>query len=299
MTHHSSASVGVTLFSGDDTALDDLMKQADLAMYKANAAGRNVVHFFDPTMESAVRERAALDDDLRQALVDKQFLLYYQAQVDDNGLCSGAEVLIRWQHPLRGIVAPDDFIPHAEVCGLILPLGHWVMETACMQLATWADQPAMADLTVSVNVSARQFYHPDFVAQVLAVLDHTGANPKRLKLELTESLLVDDVESGITKMNELKEVGVGFSLDDFGTGYSSLSSLKRLTLDQLKIDRSFVRDILTDPNDAAIARMIVALADTMGLMVIAEGWKLRLSGTSSPAKVATPTRPIYLADRYQ
>ncbi len=269
--HRSTASIGVTLFNGDSTAIDDLMKQADLAMYKAKDAGRNIVHFFDPTLESAVKERAALDDDLRRALVEKQFLLYYQAQVDGNGCCTGAEALIRWQHPLRGMVSPANFIPLTEETGLILPLGQWVMETACMQLATWAGKPATADLTLSVNLSARQFYHRDFVAQVLAVLEHTNANPKRLKLELTESLLVDDVEAVIAKMNALQEVGVRFSLDDFGTGYSSLSSLKRLPLDQLKIDQSFVRDILTDPNDAAIAKMIVALAESMGLTVIAEG----------------------------
>ncbi len=271
LPHRSTASIGVTLFSGDGTAIDELMKQADLAMYKAKEAGRNNVCFFDPTLESAVKERAALEDDLRRALQDKQFLLHYQAQVGDGGRCTGAEVLIRWQHPQRGMVSPADFIFLAEATGLIIPLGHWVLETACGQLATWADDPEMAHFSIAVNVSARQFHDRDFVDQVLAVLDQTGADPKKLKLELTESLLVDDVAGVIRKMNALKEQGVGFSLDDFGTGYSSLSSLKRLPLDQLKIDQSFVRDILIDPNDAAIAKMIVALAESMGLAVIAEG----------------------------
>ena len=178
---------------------------------------------------------------------------------------------MRWQHPGRGLVMPAEFIPLAEETGLILPLGHWVLETACAQLAAWAGREEMAELTIAVNVSARQFHHRDFVDQVLAILEHSGADPQRLKLELTESLLVDDFEAVIGRMSALKERGVGFSLDDFGTGYSSLSYLKRLPLDQLKIDRGFVRDILVDGNDAAIARMVIALAGSMGLAIIAEG----------------------------
>ena len=187
------------------------------------------------------------------------------------GKITGAEVLLRWQHATRAAVSPGQFIPLAEETGLILPLGHWVLETACAQLAKWASQKTSGELSISVNVSARQFRHPDFVDQVLAILEHTHANPQRLKIELTESLLVSDVEDIIKKMNALKAVGVGFSLDDFGTGYSSLSYLKRLPLDQLKIDQGFVRNILTDPNDAAIARMVIALAESLGLKVIAEG----------------------------
>ena len=269
--HHSTASIGVTLFKGDLATIDDLMKQADLAMYKSKAAGRNAVRFFDPTLESAVKERAALEDDLRQAVTEKQFLLHYQAQVAGEDRLTGAEVLLRWQHPQRGMVSPAEFIPLAEETGLILPLGHWVLETACAQLALWAIRPEMAHLTLAVNVSAQQFRQTDFVDQVLAVLGSTGANPQRLKLELTESLLVHDVQEIIEKMVALKAKGVGFSLDDFGTGYSSLSYLKRLPLDQLKIDQSFVRDILTDSNDAAIAKTVVALAQSLGLGVIAEG----------------------------
>ncbi len=267
---HSSPSIGVILFSGEQTGIDGLLKQADLAMYKSKEAGRNALHFFDPEMEVVVMKRAHLETDLREAIAKQQFLLHYQAQVAGSQL-TGAEVLVRWQHPQRGMVSPLEFIPFAEETGLILPLGHWVLETACRQLAAWATQPDLAHLTVAVNVSARQFRQTDFVAQVLAVLTETGANPQRLKLELTESLLVANVEEVIEKMHALKTRGVGFSLDDFGTGYSSLAYLKRLPLDQLKIDQSFVRDVLTDPNDAAIARTVVALAQSLGLGVIAEG----------------------------
>ncbi|MDO8789388.1 MAG: PAS domain S-box protein [Sulfuritalea sp.] len=269
--HRSTASIGATLFRGHQASIDDLMKQADLAMYKSKARGRNVLHFFDPDMQTAVMERVALEKDLRDALQEKQFVLHYQAQVIDGGRVTGAEVLVRWQHPLRGLVSPAEFIPLAEETGLILSLGNWVLETACTQLARWSVRPDMAHLTVAVNVSAQQLHESDFVDQVLVIIGQTGANPNRLKLELTESLLVDNVEDIIEKMYALKAKGVGFSLDDFGTGYSSLSYLKRLPLDQLKIDQSFVRDILIDPNDAAIARTIVALAQSLGLGVIAEG----------------------------
>lgn len=271
VTHHSTASIGVTLFRGHHVPIDELLKQADLAMYKSKEAGRNALRFFDPDMEIAVTNRAALEKDLRDAIQEKLFLLHYQAQVVGQGRLTGAEVLLRWPHPKRGMVSPAEFIPLAEETGLILPLGHWVLETACTQLAVWATRPEMAHLTIAVNVSAHQFSQINFVDQILAVLDSTGANPERLKLELTESLLVGNVQNIIEKMFALKAKGVGFSLDDFGTGYSSLSYLKRLPLDQLKIDQSFVRDVLSDPNDAAIAKTIVALAQSLGLSVIAEG----------------------------
>ncbi len=267
----STPSIGVTLFSGHQTSIDELLKQADLAMYQSKTAGRNTLRFFDPAMQAMVTEHAALEVDLREAVKQGQFTLHYQAQVVGDGRLTGAEALVRWQHPQRGLVSPAAFIPLAEETGLILPLGHWVLETACAQLATWARQPNTAQLFLAVNVSANQLHQADFVDQVLAVLSSTGANPKRLKLELTESLLVSDVENTIAKMAALKAHGVGFSLDDFGTGYSSLSYLKRLPLDQLKIDQGFVRDILIDPNDAAIAKMIIALAESMGLTVLAEG----------------------------
>jgi diguanylate cyclase (GGDEF)-like protein/PAS domain S-box-containing protein len=267
----STASIGATLFKGHQTSIDDLMKQADLAMYKSKQTGRNALNFFDPVMQTLVMERAALEASLRSAIERNQFLLHYQAQVVDTGRVTGAEALVRWQHPEMGMVAPAEFIPLAEETGLILPLGQWVMQSACAQLALWATQPDMAHLTVAVNVSAMEFNDPGFVAKVFAILQQTGANPKSLKLELTESLLVNKIDEVIEKMFVLRAKGIGFSLDDFGTGYSSLSYLKRLPLDQLKIDQSFVRDVLVDPNDAAIAKTIVALAQSLGLGVIAEG----------------------------
>jgi diguanylate cyclase (GGDEF)-like protein/PAS domain S-box-containing protein len=271
VAYRSTASVGVTLLSGHLVSTDILMKQADLAMYKAKAEGRNAVCFFDPAMEAAVMARAELERDLREAIDEQQFVLHYQAQIAEGDQLSGAEVLVRWLHPQRGMVSPLEFIPLAEETGLILPLGTWVMETACRQLAGWADDPVMEALTVAVNVSARQFQQSDFVEQVIAVLASTGARPQRLKLELTESLLAANLHQIVEKMRALKEIGINFSLDDFGTGFSSLSYLKLLPLDQLKIDQSFVRDVLTDPNDAAIATTIIALAKTLGLAVIAEG----------------------------
>jgi diguanylate cyclase (GGDEF)-like protein/PAS domain S-box-containing protein len=269
--YHSTPSIGITLFADHRDTVDELMKRADLAMYQAKAAGRNTLRFFDPDMQAVVSARAALEDDLREGLQEKQFLLYYQGQFNEAGDLVGVEALIRWQNPRLGLVSPVDFIPLTEENGLIVPLGQWVLEAACLQLVDWAARPATAHLTLAINVSARQFRHADFVAQVLQVLDRTGANPHKLKLEVTESLLLNDVEGTIIKMAELKTRGIGFSLDDFGTGYSSLSYLKRLPLDQLKIDQSFVRDVFTDANDAAIVRTIVALAQSLGLSVIAEG----------------------------
>ncbi|MFA4970731.1 MAG: EAL domain-containing protein, partial [Sulfuritalea sp.] len=269
--HHSTPSIGVALFGENHDTVDELLKRADFAMYQSKAAGRNTLRFFDPEMQAAVTARAGFETELRQGLQDNQFLLHYQSQVDGRGNLTGVEALVRWQHPQRGLVPPGQFIPLAEESGLILSLGQWVLEAACGQLVEWAAKPEMAHLTVAVNVSARQFHHPDFVEQVLAILDRTGADPARLKLELTESLLLADVEEVIARMTVLKARGVGFSLDDFGTGYSSLSYLKRLPLDQLKIDQTFVRDVLTDPNDAAIAKAIITLGQSLGLAVIAEG----------------------------
>jgi diguanylate cyclase (GGDEF)-like protein len=271
LTHASAASIGITLFKGDEVSADDLLKQADLAMYKSKDSGRNVFRFFGKQMETSMLQRAMLDKELRQALADGQFQLYYQPQVGPEDELTGAEALIRWEHPRRGLVGPGEFIAVAEETALILPLGQWVLETVCKQLANWADRPATAALKIAVNVSARQFQQPEFVDQVISTLRRTGANPHRLTLELTESVLVHNVEDVIEKMSQLKKAGVNFALDDFGTGYSSLYYLKRLPLDQLKIDRSFVRDVLTDPDDAAIAKTIVALAQTLGLRVIAEG----------------------------
>jgi diguanylate cyclase (GGDEF)-like protein len=267
----SSPSIGVTLFNEHDADIGELLKRADIAMYQAKAGGRNTLRFFDPAMQMAAAARALLEADLRHGLQNKEFLLHYQPQVDGRGDPTGAEALVRWRQPRRGLVPPGEFIALAEETGLIIPLGEWVLESACARLAGWAARAETAALTMSVNVSARQFRHPGFIGQVLGVLARTGANPYRLKLELTEGLLIDDVEETIAIMMTLKAHGVGFSLDDFGTGYSSLAYLKRLPLDQLKIDQSFVRDVLTDANDATIARTIVNLGQSLGLAVIAEG----------------------------
>ena len=269
--HHSTPSIGVTLFGGIHESIEEPLKRADLAMYQAKAAGRNTLRFFDPQMQAVMAARSSLELGLREALAQGQLVLHYQPQVTSNGTILGAEALVRWRHPERGMVSPAEFIPLAEETGLILPLGNWVLHTACAQLAAWAHNPDTANLSISVNVSVRQFYQNDFVEQVLGALAQTGANAHRLKLELTESLLVTHVEDVIAKMNTLQARGVGFSLDDFGTGYSSLAYLKRLPLDQLKIDQGFVRDILIDANDAAIAKMVIVLADSLGLTVIAEG----------------------------
>jgi diguanylate cyclase (GGDEF)-like protein/PAS domain S-box-containing protein len=269
--HHSTGSVGGTLFSNHRETVDDVLKRADLAMYRAKAAGRNTLRFFDPRMQVAVTARAVLEAELRRGVRESQFVLHYQPQVDGGGRVTGAEALVRWQHPRRGLVSPAEFIPMAEETGLIEPLGQWVLESACAQLLAWSARPETAHLTLSMNVSAREFRHPEFVARALAVIDRSGVDPRKLMLEFTESPLPDDLEETIAKMARMKAHGERFSLDDFGTGYSSLSYLKRLPLDQLKIDQSFVRDILVDPNDAAISHTIMALGQSLGLAVIAEG----------------------------
>jgi diguanylate cyclase (GGDEF)-like protein/PAS domain S-box-containing protein len=269
--HHATCSVGITFFSHQQESIGDLLKQADLAMYGAKAAGRNELCFFDPSMQAAVIASAAVDLELRQGLRNHEFLLHYQPQVGSEGQMTGVEALIRWRHPQRGLVPPDEFISQAEESGLILPLGKWVLETACAQLAVWASRPETEALSIAINVSVRQFRHPDFVDLVMAAITKAGISARRLKLELTESLLASNIDVTIAKMGILKEAGVTLSIDDFGMGYSALSYLKHLPLDQLKIDRSFVKDVLTDPNDAAIARTIIGLAQSLGLGVMAEG----------------------------
>ena len=269
--YRSTPSIGVAPFTGDETSVGELLKQADLAMYQAKTAGRNTLRFFDPDMQAVVTARAGLETDLRAALAQEEFLLHYQPQLHQSGRCVGVEALVRWAHPRRGMVAPGEFIALAEDTGLILPLGRWVLHTACKLLASWQADPALTHLTMAVNVSSRQFRHASFVDDVARVLAVTGARASHLKLELTESVLVEDMEATIATMTALRSIGVGFSLDDFGTGYSSLSYLKRMPLDQLKIDQSFVRDLLTDPNDAAIVDTIVGLSRSLGLQVIAEG----------------------------
>lgn len=269
--YRSTPSIGVAVFNHVPTTVGELLKQADLAMYQAKTAGRNTLRFFNPGMQQAVDERAALEADLRNALSQQEFSLHYQPQIDAHGTILGVEALLRWAHPQRGMVSPACFIPLAEETGLVLPLGRWVLHTACSLLAAWQQVPALAPLTMAVNVSSRQFRDAGFVDDVARVLAVTGAPPGQLKLELTESLLVEDMAATIATMEALRALGVGFSLDDFGTGYSSLAYLKRMPLGQLKIDQSFVRDLLTDPNDAAIVRTIIGLAASLGLGVIAEG----------------------------
>ncbi|MCX7239261.1 MAG: EAL domain-containing protein [Burkholderiales bacterium] len=269
---HCSGSVGATLFKGEETPLADVLRQANLAVHQAKQGGGNRFAFFDPQMESAAVAHAQLSEDLRVAIQGGQLELYYQPQVNgENGLIEGAEALVRWNHPTRGMVSPVEFIPHAERTGLILPLGAWVLENACEHLALWATDPAMAALSVAVNVSAQQFMAADFAEQVLATLERTGANPLRLKLELTESLFAGDFEQIVALMHKLKAIGIGFSLDDFGTGYSSLAYLSRLPLDQLKIDRSFVTHIESDENNVVICAAIINLAHSLRLKVVAEG----------------------------
>jgi diguanylate cyclase (GGDEF)-like protein/PAS domain S-box-containing protein len=268
---HSTPSIGITLFQGQSCTATELLKQADLALYQSKGAGRNTLRFFNQDMQLMLESRTLLEDDLRSALPAGQFTLYYQPQMDYAGRMIGAEALIRWQHPKRGLVRPMEFIPLIEENGLIIPVGHWVLETACKQLAAWSSNPVTRDLRMSVNVSPRQFRQADFVEQIQAVLEQTGADPFKLKLELTESLVLLDVEDAIEKMRRLKLLNVVFSLDDFGTGNSSLSQLKRLPLNQLKIDQSFIRDLATDPSDAAIIQAIITLGTAFGLNVIAEG----------------------------
>ncbi len=266
----SSSSIGITVFGDPQDSTNEVLQQADIAMYQAKAAGRNTMHFFAPALQAAVNARAAMEEDLRLAIKTNDFMLYYQPQVD-RGVLIGAEALLRWRHPKRGLLHPEAFVPLAEETGLILPLGDWVLETACKQIAAWAAREDTADITVAVNISARQLRNPDFVENVLATLHRTGANPRNLRLELTESMLVDDVEDVIAKMTTLKSHGLKFSLDDFGTGYSCLAYLGRLPLDQLKIDQAFVRDILVDAGSGVIAQTIISLSRSMGLSVMAEG----------------------------
>ena len=269
--HYGAASIGISMIDSGMTSAEDILKQADLAMYQAKSSGGNLMQFFDPAMQQQVTARVQLEKELREAIRLEQLILHYQPQIDHHGQLIGSEALVRWQHPIRGLVMPDEFITLAEETGLILSLGQWVLKTACQQLALWAKESRTEPLTLSVNVSVMQFRNPDFIAQIMQVVKEAGANPRRLKLEITESILAHNIDAIISKMATLKAIGIGFSLDDFGTGYSSLSYLHRMPLDQLKIDKSFVQDVLTDPNAAAIARIIISLGQSLKLAVIAEG----------------------------
>ena len=269
--HYSTASIGISLFANYRQNLDDLLKQADTAMYAAKKAGRNTLRFFDPQMQEALEMRSQLEAGMRKALPKNEFKLFYQVQVDSKQRPIGAEALIRWEHPEQGLISPAKFIPVAEDTGLILPLGQWVMQTACAQLKEWESNPLTRELTLAVNVSARQFRQPAFVKQVSEIIEQTLIKPSRLKLELTESTVLDNISDTITKMHALKQIGVRFSMDDFGTGYSSLAYLTQLPLDQLKIDQSFVRNIGTKSTDSMIIQTIIGMANNLGIEVIAEG----------------------------
>jgi len=266
----NTPSIGISLFNDHHAGIEELLKQADIAMYEAKISGRNTLRFFDPKMQQVINSRISLEHDLGIALKEKQFVLYYQLQL--NGVCpTGAEVLIRWMHPEHGLMLPGEFIPLAEETGLIIPIGQWVIETACAQLKIWQQDVLTSELVIAVNVSAKQFRQDDFAAQVRKAITDASINPRLLKLELTESLLLENIETTISTMNTLKKIGVQFSLDDFGTGYSSLQYLKRLPFDQIKIDQSFVKDLAFDSSDKAIVRTINAIAHSLKLDVIAEG----------------------------
>ncbi|MFZ6760169.1 EAL domain-containing protein [Undibacterium sp. Ji50W] len=269
--HHGSSSIGVCLFQGGDVTVKDLFKRADTAMYEAKTAGRNAVRFFDPAMQAILVVRMMLESNLRVALANQQFMLYYQVQVNSDGKLIGAEALLRWQHPDRGFISPAEFIPLAEETGLIIPIGLWVLETACAQIKQWESNPDTQNLSLAVNVSAKQFQQCDFVETLSEIVGRHQIDATRLKIELTESTILDNVDATTEKMHQLKKLGIAFSMDDFGTGYSSLAYLQRLPLNQLKIDQSFVRDLNHDENDATIVRAIISLGVNLGLNVIAEG----------------------------
>jgi diguanylate cyclase (GGDEF)-like protein/PAS domain S-box-containing protein len=269
--YHSTPSIGATLFHDHRDSVSDLLKSADLAMYHAKAAGRNIMRFFDPKMQAAVTARINLEADLREGLQKARFVIHYQAQVDQDGRLVGAEALLRWQHPVRGLLAPVDFLAQAEDSGLIIPIGQWVLEAACQQLVAWAGLLDMCQIRLAVSVSPREFRHPGFVSNVLSTLQRVGADPQKLYLEFTESLLGRDLEENIAKMAELRSVGVRLTLDNFGYGISSLSCLKRLPLTQLKIGLPFVQNLLSESADAAVAKSIVVLGESLGLEIVVEG----------------------------
>ncbi len=272
MRHYQcSASIGVSLFNDKNHSADQLLKQADIAMYQAKDAGGNTLRFFDPQMQVNIDNRVALEDNLRLAISENQFELFYQPQVNHLRQIIGAEVLIRWRHPHKGYISPADFIPLAEETALILPIGQWVLEAACAQIKSWESNLQAQHLVLAVNVSARQFHQPDFIKQVSQIIKKSSINPKLLKLELTESLVLDDIDDTLLKMHGLREMGVYFSMDDFGTGFSSLAYLTQLPFTQLKIDQSFIHNIDIKQTDAVIVQTIIGMGHNLGMKIIAEG----------------------------
>jgi predicted signal transduction protein with EAL and GGDEF domain len=271
LVYNCSASIGVTLFRGDDISIEDVHKRADAAMYQAKNSGRNTVRFYDSKTQASLEARSEMESQLRVAIEQKQLQLFYQIQVDQDSRPIGAEALIRWIHPKLGMVFPADFIPMAEESGLILPIGQWVLESVCRQIKLWESDPLTSELIISANVSARQFRQSNFITMVGGLIKQTGINPSRLKIELTESVVLDDVDDAVVKMHALKDVGVRFSMDDFGTGYSSLFYLTQLPLDQLKVDQSFVRNIGIKSTDSVIVQTIIDMAANLNMESIAEG----------------------------
>ena len=269
--YHITPSIGIAMFCGHLSDLETLFLQVDTAMYQSKADGRNTVRFFDPAMQAQMEMRSKLESALRNALPRNEFQLHYQLQVGSASHPIGVEALLRWNNPVLGEVSTASFIPVTEETGMILGIGQWVLEQACAQLARWQSHPQLTSLSIAVNVSARQFHQATFVTQVEGALKTHGANPQQLKLELTESIIIENIEEAVEKMHALKALGVTLSLDDFGTGYSSLSYLKRLPFDQIKIDQSFVRDIMNNPSDAVMVRTIIHLATSFRMDVIAEG----------------------------
>jgi diguanylate cyclase (GGDEF)-like protein/PAS domain S-box-containing protein len=268
---HGSPSIGMCMYRGDKDTADNLLKRADMAMYQVKGSGRNAVRLFDPAMQHALETRIKLEGELHHAIASNQLQLFYQIQVDSELRPTGAEALLRWMHPVHGIISPAEFISIAEESTLILDIGDWVLSCVCQQLALWFSAEKTRHLSLAVNVSARQFNRPDFVARLLTLLHTHKMDVTRLKIELTESVILNDVSDVIARMHTLREIGVVLSMDDFGTGYSSLSYLKQLPLDQIKIDQSFVRDMTCDPNDAVMVETIIDLAKKFRLNVIAEG----------------------------
>lgn len=269
--HHSSASIGVTIFHGREYSLEDLLKQADMAMYQAKQAGKNTMRMFDPEMQRQLNKRTEMENEMRIGINEGQFEMYYQIQVDDKGRSVGAETLIRWIHPAKGVIRPDDFIPLAEETGLIVEIGEWVFREACKTVRRWANDESTRGMTVSVNVSAKQLAESLFVSRVSQILEEEQADPSRIKIEITESAVLSNLSETVSVMKRLQELGISFSMDDFGTGYSSLSYLQSLPIRQLKIDKSFVRDFAADSYDAAIINTILTLGRSLGLDVVAEG----------------------------
>jgi diguanylate cyclase (GGDEF)-like protein len=269
--HRGTGSVGITTFGSRSDTVEDLMKQADLALYRAKREGGGTIRFYEAEMHAASARRALLEADLRHGIQKGQFLLYYQPQVNSDGQLTGAEALLKWQHPTRGLLSSSEFITFAEECGLIEPIGQWVMEEACIQLMKWSLQQDSAQLKLAINISGREFNHPDFIERLLAIVDLTGADPTKLIIELTERVTFGELDLIRPKMSTLKKRGFSFALDDFGIGFSSLASLQHLPLDQLKIDRAFIEDLRVQGNSGAIVGAMIALGKSLGVAVIAEG----------------------------